>query len=595
MIDMFRWFQPLRNPIGFGASDFIEFTLAALLVLFLLLRPHIQPHFKTFAERTFWCMLLLAVLPIAMRLALLPHHPVPTPELYDEYSHLLVGDTLRHFRFSNPIHPLHAFFETFFVLQEPSYSSIYPIGQGLALAVGRILFGNPWAGVVLSVSAFCSLCYWMLRGWTTPAWALAGGLLAVCEFGPLNQWMNSYWGGGVSAAAGCLVFGALPRLGDGERSRSGNALLLGAGIGLHVLTRPYESVFLVFGVLLYFAMVLRKHLPLPLLARTAAMAALAMLPALGLTLLHNQQVTGNWLTVPAMLSRFQYGVPTTFTVEPNPIPHRPLTPQQELSYRSQVSYHGEGTDTSARFLSRLVYRIRFYRFFFLPVFYLGLLAFLLRLLERRALWLATTLAIFALGANFYPFFFPHYIAGATCLFLLVTVMGLERWGRRLAPILLFLGVVHFLFWYSLHLSEGQDFGQAMLRFETWNSIHQVNAERRILIRDLLTAAPGRQLVFVRYGPQHIFQDEWVYNEADIDGARIVWARDLGSSENDKLRRYYPDRTVWLLEPDSRPPALNPYVPEPIPGPLKPAADEPKPTAAKPSKPVLKFEEVPEAR
>jgi hypothetical protein len=63
---------------------------------------------------------------------------------------------------------------------------------------------------------------------------------------------------------------------------------------------------------------------------------------------------------------------------------------------------------------------------------------------------------------------------------------------------------------------------------------------------------------VRYWPQHIFQDEWVYNEADIDAARVVWARDLGAAENQKLQHYYPDRTVWLLEPDARTPALSPY-------------------------------------
>jgi hypothetical protein len=46
--------------------------------------------------------------------------------------------------------------------------------------------------------------------------------------------------------------------------------------------------------------------------------------------------------------------------------------------------------------------------------------------------------------------------------------------------------------------------------------------------------------------------------ADIDGSRLVWARDLGAEENEKLKAYYPDRTVLLLDPDFRPPRLRPY-------------------------------------
>ena len=113
-------------------------------------------------------MLLLAVLPVALRLLLLPNHPVPTPDIYDEFGHLLVADTLRHFRLANPPLPRPEFFETFFVLQRPTYSSIYPIGQGLALAIGWTLFGLPWAGVLLSTAAFCALCYWMLRALDHP-------------------------------------------------------------------------------------------------------------------------------------------------------------------------------------------------------------------------------------------------------------------------------------------------------------------------------------------------------------------------------------------------------------------------------------------
>ena len=85
----------------------------------------------------------------------------------------------------------------------------------------------------------------------------------------------------------------------------------------------------------------------------------------------------------------------------------------------------------------------------------------------------------------------------------------------------------------------------------------------------LAATPGKLLVFVSYWPQHIFQNEWVYNEADIDRARVVWARDLGDTEDEKLRHYYPDRTVLLLEPDARPPRLTPWQPAPLKPPEKP--------------------------
>jgi hypothetical protein len=100
----------------------------------------------------------------------------------------------------------------------------------------------------------------------------------------------------------------------------------------------------------------------------------------------------------------------------------------------------------------------------------------------------------------------------------------------------------------------------MMRYETWDSINHTNPERRILVNQQLAEIPGQVLVFVRYSPRHIFQDEWVYNEASIDTSRIIWARDLGPQENDKLRALYPGREVVLLEPDARPPRLTPYEP-----------------------------------
>jgi hypothetical protein len=552
--DVFRSFLPLHNSIGFGPADFIELVLAAMLVLMALVwRPWIQPYALKLAERTGWSMLLLALLPVVLRLALLAHHPVPSPDVYDEFGHLLQADTLRHFRLANPPHPLPQFFETFFVLQEPAYSSIYPVGQGLALAIGWAIFGLPWAGVVLSVAAFCALCYWMLRAWTTPGWALLGGVLAVAEFGPLNQWMNNYWGGAFAAAAGCLVFGALPRLRHGPRTR--DAVLLGVGLGLHLLTRPYESTFLFLAVALFFVPDPRK------LARVAPDVILVLVPAVAIMLFQNKAVTGSWTTLPEMLSQYQYGVPAALTVESNPVPHRDLTREQALDYKMQLSFH-TGPETMTSYLERLEYRVRYYRFFFLAPLYLALVVFLVTIREFRFVWVALTLPLFSLGVNFFPAFQLHYIAAVTCLFVLVSVTGLERIGRPAAHLIVFLCVAHFLFWYGLHVFDDAEVSMSMRPYETWDAINHGNPERRIYVNRQLAAIPGKLLVFVRYYPQHIFQDEWVYNAADIDGARIVWARDLGEAEDEKLRSYYPGRAVWLLEPDFRPPRLTPAPPSP---------------------------------
>src|ERR1017187_7602492 len=159
MFQLFRSFLPLHNPIGFGASDFIELELTALLVLLIAAHADLGGWARRLAAHAGWCMLALAILPIALRLAMLAQSPVPTPNGSDDFAHLLVADTLRHFRLANPPHPLHQFFETIFVLQQPTYSSIYPIGNGLMLALGWTIFGLPWAGVLLSTAAFSALCY----------------------------------------------------------------------------------------------------------------------------------------------------------------------------------------------------------------------------------------------------------------------------------------------------------------------------------------------------------------------------------------------------------------------------------------------------
>jgi len=567
-----RTFLSPDSAIGFGPIDFFELGAAAILIALAVTRTGVQPRLGKVAERTGWSMFLLAALPIGLRLALLPHCPVPTPSGSDDFAYLLLADTLRHLRLANAPHALPQFFEQIFVLQRPTYSSIYPLGHGLVLALGWMVAGHPWAGVLFASGSLCALCYWMLRGWTTPTWALVGGLLAIFEFGPLSYWTNCYWGGAVSAIAGCLVFGALPRLRQNLRQnkRYRDAALLGVGLALQLLTRPYEFVLLVISVALFFAPSLFGGIEWPRVAKAFGVAALPLIGAGALTLFQNKAVTGKWTTFPYALSRYEYGVPATFTFQPNPVPHRQLNAEQELDYAAQSAIHGPRTDTLRGYLERLVYRARFYRFFLLAPLYLALLAFVVTIREFRFAWVLLTFLVFALGTNFYAYFYPHYIAAITCLFVLASVRGLERLsrfqvrgraaGREIAGILLFVCAAQFLFWYGLHAWSNEEALSATGPFETWDFINYGDPEGRILIDRELAQKPGRQLVFVRYGPQHAFH-EWVHNAADIDGARIVWAHDFGSGENQALRKYYPDRTVWLLEPDARPPKLSGYPPE----------------------------------
>ena len=548
--------------LGFGAADLLVLFFSAILIGgAFAARRWIEPRARTFAQKTAWCMLLLAVLPVALRLLLLPNHPVPTPDIYDEFGHLLVADTLRHFRLANPPLPRPEFFETFFVLQRPTYSSIYPIGQGLALAIGWTLFGLPWAGVLLSTAAFCALCYWMLRAWTSPGWALVGGLLAVAEFGPLSQWMNSYWGGALPAMAGCLVFGALPRLRQNARTR--DAVLLAVGLALHWLTRPYESLFLFLAVALYFAPSWREWRRL---AKVAPEAALILVTAGAITLFHNKAVTGSWTTLPEALSQQQYGVPAALTFQSNPVPSRELTPQQALDYRMQLGFRGSRGETLRTYLERLEYRVRYYRFFFFPPLYLALAAFLFTLRKDRHGWVALTCLLFALGVNFFPAFQLHYVAAVTCLFLLMSVAGLEALstlvvrgqpaGADAARLLLLLCAGQFVLWYGLHVADRSPLSLALRPYETWDGINHGNPERRIYVNRQLGQMPGRLLVFVRYSPLHPFQDEWVYNGADVADSRIIW-RATGTGADQQLEALYPGRKVLLFEPDARPPRITP--------------------------------------
>ena len=79
------------------------------------------------------------------------------------------------------------------------------------------------------------------------------------------------------------------------------------------------------------------------------------------------------------------------------------------------------------------------------------------------------------------------------------------------------------------------------------------------LRAELRQIPGKDLVVVRYAPDHDYLFDWVYNGAPIDAQEIVWARSLGT-DRDGVSRRFAGRSTWVLEPDAAPPRLTPLDP-----------------------------------
>ena len=153
------------------------------------------------------CVVIIIALTIGLRCALLPWVPRPRAYVQDEFAYLLGADTFASGRLANPAHPLWQFFESIHMIAQPTYSMKYQPGQSAFLALGQVLFGDPYWGVVISTGLMAGAICWMMQGILLPGWALIGGLFTAAAFGGGHYWIQSYWGGAVTALASALMIG----------------------------------------------------------------------------------------------------------------------------------------------------------------------------------------------------------------------------------------------------------------------------------------------------------------------------------------------------------------------------------------------------
>jgi hypothetical protein len=537
----------------------------------------VERLFRRLAHRRGLAVLTVGLAALFLRVAILPIHPIPVPFRPDDFSNLLAADTFAHGRLTNPTPAMWVHFESIHIDMKPTYMSMYFPAQGLVLAAGKVLFGQPWFGVLISGAFMCAGLCWMLQAWLPSSWALLGGFLAVLRLALFSYWTNAYDNGGpIAALGGALLLGALPRFMRDARPRY--ALLMAAGVVLLALTRPFEGVLLCIPVavaLVRWLVVAKNRPSAPALFRLAAPALALLIAAAAWLGYYDARVFGNSLTLPYTINRATYATAPYFVWQkprPEPVYHhdemRRFYQVDELEYYNQV-HSSPGLATMTLFKAIMGILFLTGAALLPPLF---MLPWALR--DHRIRLLVLCLVVLAVGMTIEVYLFPHHLAPFTGAFYAVGLQCMRHlrvWspgGKSVGLAMTRLSVAICVLMAGLRPFDRQLHCAVPARpvstwICNWYGPDLFSSDRTSVLSEL-QQDPGQQLAIVRYSPTHDPLDEWVYNAADIDNSKVIWARDMDPAANRELIEHYSHRKVWLVQPDQPQAKIVPYpVPEQV--------------------------------
>ncbi|MDQ3280861.1 MAG: hypothetical protein M3Q69_05550 [Acidobacteriota bacterium] len=486
---------------------------------------------------------LPALVSLAVNVAMFAGRGEPLPEVHDDYSQLLLADTLRMGRLANPPHPFSRHFETMLALQHPAYASHFPPASGVLMAATWIAFGLPILGLWIAGAAAAVAIAWAARAWLPRSWAMLTGLLVACH-PTVVIWGTSYAGGFVGFFAGALLAGACARM----ARRATHAMAAVAAVALVILanSRPFEGF--VFAVAIAIALSIFAPRAWPNVLRHSVAALLILTAGAASILIYNRAVTGNALLLPHALYDRTYTPAPNFVWEPQKPPVVFPNEEMAMAFRSVYLAHDRLRRMPGGELRALRAKFDVARWTLFPrtsgnsavglaslLLYIPLLTAPHMLRRKRNRALVLVLAIFLIAPLITAWWTSaHYLSPAgvivATLYMLCFREMFVRW--RAAGGTLALAMLVMMLWLS---------GEAIVA-ETMRPQNPIEVQRRAIAAEL-QRLPGKDLILVPAGISGC-----VFNAADIDHAPVVWARELDAKTNAALVRYFGERRVWRLEP-----------------------------------------------
>jgi hypothetical protein len=130
------------------------------------------------------------------------------------------------------------------------------------------------------------------------------------------------------------------------------------------------------------------------------------------------------------------------------------------------------------------------------------------------------------GLIIVTWFVPHYAAPALCSFVIILVQALRYLRRcKFSGRPVGIGWTRVIVAAAIFMVPSCILDNVASPGDPHCLSHAYDWQRASIVSKL-NQTPGDHLVIVRYSPEHTPHREWVYNSADIDHSRIVWAREV---------------------------------------------------------------------